>query len=108
MRDIKGIEILTDSAEDTVVPDSHFLILAKNRNKLNIWLKSKGIRLISHDYPCSVFSRLEMFSSFIKGKYPNSDEFLKKALFLPMFTFLKGTEAMYIVDQIKGFYAKRR
>ena len=100
---LRQVKIFKDKPKAKCVLQN-YLILAEERDKLNNFLKKKGI--ISQA-PYKPLHLLEAFKEDAKGRYfKNSEEYFKKAIHLPLFSFMKEEEAYYIANLIKHFYQK--
>lgn len=103
---IKEIKIFKDKIGITSTVNADFVIFAEERDSLNKWLFEKGIILLPWQYPCSVLHKMKSFEKYAISEYPVSEIYYKKVLFLPLFSFMKEEEAMYVIDLIKKFYKR--
>jgi len=101
---IKEIKIFNDKPHNISTAGLNFLIFAEERDSLVKWLHSKGISLVPWQYPMSVLHKSELFKKFASDKYPVSELYCKKAVYLPLFSFMKETEVRYVVNLVKRFY----
>jgi dTDP-4-amino-4,6-dideoxygalactose transaminase len=103
---IKEIKTFRDKLNSSSMSGLNFIIFAEERNELSEWLNKKGISLVPWQYPCSVLHKMTILKKYAKGIYPVSETYYKKALYLPLFSFMKEEEAMYVVDLIKKSYKR--
>jgi dTDP-4-amino-4,6-dideoxygalactose transaminase len=82
-----------------------YVIRAKNRNRLQAFLKERGIGT-SVFYPLSLHEQ-ECFSylGYKRGDFPVSERTARDVLALPMFPELTAEQQDYVVAAIKEFYA---
>jgi len=104
LEDISQIQVFKDSPEVNSVPGLNFVVLADKRSNLSQYLKQQGIELLDWEYPSSVLNRMRIFKKVSQGKFPISDLYQKKALYLPLFSFMKKAEVEFVVKLIKQFY----
>ncbi|MBU1136567.1 MAG: DegT/DnrJ/EryC1/StrS family aminotransferase [Nanoarchaeota archaeon] len=81
-----------------------YVIKAKNRDKLQEFLKQKGVSSGLH-YPVPIHLQ-EAYSdlNYNKGDFPITESCVNEILSLPMFPELSEEQIKYIVDSIKEFY----
>ncbi len=82
-----------------------YVIRARNRNRLQAFLKEKGVGT-SIFYPLSLHEQ-ECFSylGYKRGDFPAAERAAREVLALPMFPELTAEQQDYIVDAIRQFYA---
>ena len=82
-----------------------YAIRVKDRDKLMAYLAEKGISCGIH-YPVPI--HLQDAYSFLKkgkGSFPVAEKCSEQYLSLPMFAELSDEQAVYVVEQIKEYYA---
>nr|QNO54874.1 UDP-4-amino-4-deoxy-L-arabinose--oxoglutarate aminotransferase [Methanosarcinales archaeon ANME-1 ERB7] len=82
-----------------------FVIQAKERDKLRVYLGSNGIKCGIH-YPIPIH-QLAPYSEYADQNYTNSEYHANTALSLPMYPTLRGIELDLVCSKIKGFYGDR-
>ena len=83
-----------------------FVIQAKNRDKLKIYLEKKGISTAIH-YPKLIFEQKaykKKFSSPKKNEFKVAKKLVKNILTLPINQYLKSKEIYRISNEIIQFY----
>ncbi len=82
-----------------------YVIRARNRNRLQAFLKEKGVGT-SVFYPLSLHEQ-ECFSylGYRRGDFPVSERAAREVLALPMFPELTEEQQDYVVASIREFYA---
>ena len=103
LEEVKNIKIFKNKPYVSSTPQD-FPIFAEKRDELIKWLNKNGISVIGQNQPA--FHMIENFRKYAQGKYPVSEIYHKKALHLPLISFMKEEEAMYVVDLIKKFYKR--
>lgn len=85
-----------------------YVIRCKDRDKLRIWLDSKGISTGIH-YPIPIHLQ-EAYRNIIhvKGKLKITEKYANEILSLPMFPELREDEINYISKSIMEFYKNER
>jgi len=80
----------------------NFEILAKNRDQLKVYLKKKKIGTLIQwsGKPLHKINSLK----FKKKSLTFTDEYFQKCLMLPMHSFLKKSDVLYICNKINEFY----
>lgn len=100
----KGTDVLLPQP----APGDHiyhlYIILAKNRDKLAEWLKSREIFTGMH-YPQPVHLQ-ECYQDlgYGIGDFPVSEEYAEKTLSLPIYPELTRDQIKWVVDSVKEFY----
>ena len=79
----------------------NYEICAENRDKLKNYLEREGIRTLIQWNGKAVH---QIKSLKLKADVPNTVHFFKRCIMLPIHTFLKEKEVMYICKKIKKFY----
>ncbi len=85
-----------------------FVIQVKNRDKLRIYLKNRGIMTSIH-YPIPIHKQpayKKMINRILK--YKNTEEQSKKILTLPIHQYLKKKEIIFISKNINKFYEETK
>lgn len=81
-----------------------YQVQTKKRDALALYLETKGISTgIHYPVPLHMQKALAMLGRRI-GDFPNSEQFAKETLSLPMFPELKDSEVMYISRTIGDFF----
>ena len=96
----KGIEIFKDNKNNLSVPQN-FMIFSKTRDELGKYLQEKGI---VWQRPYTPLHLMDIFSQFAKGDFPVSQKYYQKAIQLPLFSFMKEEEVIYVAKAIKDFF----
>jgi len=98
---ISEIEFLK-SKPNTESVLQNFIIFAKDRDRLDSFLKSHKVVSMS---PYKPLHLTKIFNKYGKGKkFKVAQEYWEKALHLPLFSFMKEEECLGIVELIKKFY----
>lgn len=86
------------------VSNYHILsIEVEDRNKLQKFLKNKGIQTLIH-YPVPIhLQKCYSYLGYKKGDFPIAERLADKILSLPIYPELKDKEIFYIIDQINAF-----
>jgi dTDP-4-amino-4,6-dideoxygalactose transaminase len=81
-----------------------FVIKTKKRDKLQEYLKRKGVPSLIH-YPM-IIPRQPVIKKLglSKGKYPVSERFVKEILSLPCHPFMEMDEVEYVGNTVKDFF----
>lgn len=82
----------------------NYEIRAYNRDKLKSFLAKNGIKTIIQWSGKAIHQIKKL--NFDRIYLPNTEKFFKECLMLPMHTFLKENEVLYISKKIKEFYTK--
>lgn len=101
---IKNPEIILPYVvEDSEVVWHIFAIRCKNRDALEIYLKSRGIAINKH-YPIPIHLQ-ECYKNmgFRKGDFPIAEEISETELSLPMFYGMTDEQIQYVIDTINEF-----
>ena len=81
-----------------------FVVVAKKRNELQLYLQSKLIDTGLH-YPIPLHLQpCFAFLSYQKGDFPISEFMSQSCLSLPIFPEITEEQVCYVADQIKSFY----
>jgi len=81
-----------------------FVIRAKRRNALQVFLKEKGIGTMIH-YPIPIhFQKAYKELGYRKGDLPVTEKYAQEILSLPFFPELTGEEMRTVQEQIKKFF----
>ena len=96
---------------DEITPQEHnfhfknsyhlYIVLAKNRDKLFVYLKNNGINCQVHYIP---IYRQPFYSRLSYKGFPNSEEYYKKGISLPLFPDLRKKDQDKIINLIRNFY----
>jgi len=78
----------------------NYVIKLKERDRLNEYLKERGISTGVHYIPNNEYAMYKQF----KGRTPIAQEVWKKILTLPLFPDLKSREIKLIISSIKEFF----
>jgi dTDP-4-amino-4,6-dideoxygalactose transaminase len=89
--------------KDTLTVPQVFVISSRERDPLGRHLNDKGIQW---QRPYTPLHKMKIFQSFIRQDMPNSDTYERHALHLPLFSFMKESEALFIADVIKKFFVR--
>ena len=83
-----------------------YVVRAKQRDELKMFLQQKGIETGLH-YPIPLH-RQKAFAhlGYKEGNFPVSEKYAKEILSLPMFPELTEDQISYVVKSIKEFYSK--
>lgn len=103
LEDQKGL-VLPKVRKNSFHPYHLFVIQAKNRDKLHLYLKSKNIETIIH-YPIPIHKQ-EAFKEFRRLRLTNTENLAKKILTLPASPFTSEKEIKTVCKEIKNFYEK--
>ena len=81
-----------------------FLAICEKRNKLQLYLKSKGIQtFIYYGKPLHLHQASKLIG-YRKNSLPIAEEVCKKVLAFPIHQYLKKVELKYICNCINNFY----
>jgi len=81
-----------------------YVIRAKNRDKLMLFLKSHGINTVIH-YPLPLhLQKAYAYLGYSKGDLPIVEKVSKEILSLPMFESISVKQIKYVANTIKQFY----
>ncbi len=81
-----------------------YQFFCKNRNRLNKFLRKKGIdSKIHYPKPLHLHNAAKKFN-YKYGQYKNAEELSKKVISIPVHEFIKKSELDYIINMIKKFY----
>jgi dTDP-4-amino-4,6-dideoxygalactose transaminase len=83
---------------------NQYVIHAKDRNKLQRYLKQKGIGTSIYYPLCLHLQECFKYLGYKKGDFPVAENASKHVLALPMYPELTGGEQEYIVSTINDFY----
>jgi len=100
-------EIITPSVLDGVRHVYHlYVIRAQKRDKLQDYLKDKGIGTGLH-YPFPLhLTQAYSYLGYKKGDFPKAEKVAQEVLSLPMFAELTEEQIDYVCENIKDFYSK--
>jgi UDP-4-amino-4,6-dideoxy-N-acetyl-beta-L-altrosamine transaminase len=94
-----------------VIPQEHnfkfinsyhlYIILAKNRDKLFLFLKENGVNCQIHYIP---IYRQPFYKGLNFNNFPNSEQYYQNGISLPLYPSLKKKEQDKIIKLIKDFY----
>ena len=85
-----------------------FVIKARHRDELKIWLESNGISCgIYYPIPIHLQPIYKRLYGYRGGEYPISEKHSEEVLSLPMFPDLTKEEIEYVCEKIEEFYNKR-
>lgn len=80
-----------------------YAIRIKERDRLNIILKERGITTLMH-YPIPVhLEEVYRYMGYKQGDFPNAEKAASSILSLPMYPELEPREVRYVVETIKEF-----
>ena len=101
-------EVITPSKAEYAKHVYHlYVIRTKKRDKLQEWLKSKGIGTGLH-YPVPLhLQKVYEYLGYKEGDFPVTEKCAKEILSLPMFPELTKAQIEKAVTGIKAFFAKR-
>lgn len=100
-KDFDKIKFIKDNNTVNSVPQN-FVIFSKEKDKLEKMLRQSGIVTQSSYVPLHLMKMFEKFSK--SSNFKNSDYYYKRAIHLPLFSFMKDNEADYVIEQINNFY----
>ncbi len=100
---IKGIKIFKDKDDVLSVPQN-FVIFSEERDKLGKYLKEKGV---VWQKPYTPLHLMGIFKKYTSSSFPVSDKYWKKAIQLPLFSFMNEEECLYITNLIKKYYRNK-
>ena len=81
----------------------NYEILAENRDELKVFLSKKDIGTLIQWGGKAIHHHIELgFNQIL----PNTDNFFKKCIMLPMNTFITNDDVFYITEQVKSFYRR--
>ncbi|TRZ51845.1 MAG: DegT/DnrJ/EryC1/StrS family aminotransferase [Dehalococcoidia bacterium] len=101
---VKGITIFKDKPNANSVPQN-FVILSNKRDSLNSYMKCNSVICQQPYKPLHISNT---FKEFSKGsKFPVSDMYWKKALHLPLYSFITEKEVKYVAKLVKDFYKRK-
>jgi len=83
-------------------------ILVEERDELEDFLNSKGIRTGIHYKIPLHLQKAYRFLGYNEGDFPVAEEYAKKTLSLPMYPELNDEQIEYIVYQIKSFFNRSK
>lgn len=83
---------------------NQYVIYAKDRDKLQEYLKKKGIGTNIYYPLCLHLQECFKYLGYKKGCFPIAEEASKHVLALPMYPELTGKEQKYIVNKVNEFY----
>lgn len=98
LNDIKDIKIFFDSSHEKSIR-LFYCIMCKRREELFQYLKQNHVL-------CEL-SRAPLYKHFIKERnnsLPISEKYHKFALSLPMFSFMREDEILYVINHIRHFF----
>ena len=101
---IGDIDFPRDGKNELTVPQV-FVMTLHERDQLGQHLQNIGIKW---QHPYVPLHKMNIFRSFIRQDMPNSDAYERRALHLPLFSFMKEEEAAFIGDAIVKFFARAR
>jgi dTDP-4-amino-4,6-dideoxygalactose transaminase len=85
-----------------------FVIKARHRDELKIWLESNGISCgIYYPIPIHLQPIYKKLYGYRGGEYPISEKHSEEVLSLPMFPDLTKEEIEYVCEKIEEFYDKK-
>lgn len=99
--EIKEIRIFKDDNNSFSV-QQNFVLFYNEREKLIKYLNENNIIC---QKPYIPLHRMNIFKSFSCNEFTISDEYFKKSILLPLFSFMKEKEAILISDLIRKFIA---
>lgn len=103
---------LADVSEITIPPQMndreftavHYAIWSDRKEELQTFLIKNKID--AQDESAIDNSKLERFSSFSTGCYPNADKLHKKTLFIPTHPYLSNKDMVYMASKVKEFFKR--
>ena len=78
-----------------------FILRVKNRDNFQEYLKSNGIETVIH-YPIPPHLS-KAYQGFFEGKYPITENYSNTVISLPLFDWMKLSEAQVVVDLINNY-----
>jgi perosamine synthetase len=98
--------ILPPSGDGKTRPVYHlYVIRTKNRDLLEVFLKSRGIQCgIHYTLPIHLQPIYKRTFGFKKGMYPRSEELCKTCLSIPMYPDLSKPQIDYVCEKIHEFF----
>jgi len=101
LSEVEEIEVLTARAHAESVLQN-LVIFAKERDALNAFLRKQQIVCMQ---PYTPLHLTRIFGKYGRGKkFGISEHYQRRALHLPLFSFMKEKECLSIVNSIKTFY----
>ena len=102
-KNFRSIDEITPQAHNFNFKNSYhlYIILAKNRDKLFVYLKDNGINCQVHYIP---IYRQPFYRAFKVKDFPNSEEYYKKGISLPLFPDLSKKNQDKVINLIREFY----
>lgn len=85
---------------------NQFTIKVKDRNKLQEFLKSKGIGSMIYYPLCLHLQKVYQHLGYKTGSLPNAEKVQEEVLSLPIFPELKEEQVTEVAQAIRGFYKK--
>ena len=107
---VKGIFTLPDMPEYATNNAHMFYIVCRNleeRTQLISHLKEKGIYAAFHYLSLHLSDYYREHHDGVIPNLPNCDKFADRLVRLPMYFELKDEEVLYVISEIKSFYATR-
>ncbi len=95
----RHVKYFPDTSGARSVPQN-FVIVSKDRDLLGETLTRQGV---VWQRPYTPLHTMKIFKRFAKGAYPHSEEYLDKAIQLPLYSFMKKEEAEKVVGIIREF-----
>jgi len=100
----KAVGVFKDTKGSVSVPQN-FVILSRMRDNLEEHLTGKNI---IWQRPYSPLHLMKAFSRFAEGPYPGSMAYWEQALHLPLYSFMKKEDGIFVSDVIKQFYLSQQ
>ncbi len=83
-----------------------FVIRAKDRDKLRVYLREKGIETgIHYPIPCHL-QPAARFYGYKEGSLPLTEKLSREVISLPCHPYLKDEDVLYVCEKIKKFYKR--
>jgi dTDP-4-amino-4,6-dideoxygalactose transaminase len=99
----KQVHFFIDPPGAISVPQN-FVIMTGQRDKLGDDLQKNGV---VWQRPYTPLHMMKIFKRYAKGAFPNSKAYMAKAIQLPLYSFMKKEEAVWIIETVKAAGAAR-
>lgn len=95
----KDIRFLKDAPGSLSIPQN-FVIFSKYRDSLGRWLNKNGI---VWQKPYIPFHLMRIYNRFADLEYPQSEQYFRQAIHLPLFSFMKSEEVKFVAGVVNRF-----
>jgi UDP-4-amino-4,6-dideoxy-N-acetyl-beta-L-altrosamine transaminase len=83
-----------------------YIIQCENRKELYDYLKQNGVNTQVHYIPVHLQPYYKNKYGYKKGDFPVAEKYYEKALSLPLYPSLRGSEQEKVIDLVQEFYEK--